>query len=79
MKCPECVALGQRSTVQDHGGSVTCMGFSSYYDEDGKRHSHDPNTRTMGYSCSNGHRWTERSSGSCWCGWKGTPYVPGHA
>jgi hypothetical protein len=54
------------------GGSTTCLYYAPFYDEDGERHHHDGNIRTMGYRCSNSHRWEEKSVASCWCGW-GTP------
>jgi hypothetical protein len=47
------------------------MCVQNFYDGEGRHHYHDPNTHTVNYSCSNGHQWTEKTSGSCWCGWKG--------
>ena len=65
MKCPQCVKEGKRSKVYPHGGSVTAMYCPPFYDEDGKYHNHDSNTRTQSFSCSEGHRWIERGQGSC--------------
>lgn len=69
MICEECKKEGKKSQVNEGPSMTTCMGFSPYYDEDGKHHSHDPNTSTVSFSCSNGHSWVERIGGSCWCGW----------
>lgn len=69
MKCPECIKVDKKSCVTEGVSSSTLMYFPRYYDEDGKLHSHDNNTHTTSYSCSNGHSWSESESGSCWCGW----------
>lgn len=69
MICPFCKEEGVKSRVYDHGGSVTLMACTPYYDEDGKHHHHDSNTRTHSFTCSNNHGWSEKSQGSCWCGW----------
>ncbi len=66
--CHECQAAGEKSTVRDLGGSVTCLGWSAHYDEEGVRHSHDPNRHTSGYECSRGHRWERRWYPRCHCG-----------
>lgn len=65
MKCPECVEAGLRSTVRDQGGMVTLVGYHPYYDEDGLYHSHDPNTRTTIFVCSNKHSWIVKSKSPC--------------
>ena len=69
MICPECKRQGLKSRVYVGTSSVTLMYSAPFYDEEGKYHDHDPNTRTTSYSCSNGHKWVESSCGSCWCGW----------
>ncbi len=69
MLCPECIKKGLKSMVYPGSGSTTCMYFQPFYDEEGKYHHHDGNITTYEYSCSNGHKWVEKSSGSCWCGW----------
>lgn len=70
VKCKECVASGQKSRVYGGGaGRMTCVGFTPYYDEDGKHHFHNPNVFTTGYHCSKGHSWVEKTRSSCWCGW----------
>lgn len=65
MKCPECVASDQKSTVRVGMSYSTCMGTQTYYDEDGKYHFHDPNSTSTNYSCSNGHSWSEVAKAKC--------------
>jgi hypothetical protein len=69
MICKECQNQGLKSQVHPGIGMRTLMGWSPYYDENGKFHSHDPNTITTDYKCSNGHSWEEQSHITCWCGW----------
>ena len=70
MKCPECVKQDLKSKVNVPSYCIrTAMCVDQYYDEDGKYHSHDMNTTSSQYTCSNGHAWTKISKGSCWCGW----------
>ncbi len=69
MKCPKCQKEGKESKVFPHGSSTTLMHSQPFYDEKGKYHDHDPNITTSQYSCSNGHRWTEKNNSICWCGW----------
>ena len=69
MKCPKCVELALKSILYTSGGCITTgMCPESYYDEDGKRHWHDPNGSTSTYECSNGHQvsvTTHDPCGSC--------------
>ncbi len=65
MKCPVCVEEGKRSRVHPRGSRRTLMHCSPYYDEDGKLHSHNRNTTTSSYSCSEGHRWSIKIKGRC--------------
>jgi hypothetical protein len=65
--CQECKKEGKKSRVYVGGGMTTLMGVSSFYDEEGRYHMHDPNTTTTDFSCSNGHRWTESRRNPCWC------------
>lgn len=68
--CSTCAAGGERSVVHDPGGGwATAMIVHEYYDEDGRHHYHDPNTMSVTYSCSRGHRWTEGVRTACWCGY----------
>jgi hypothetical protein len=57
MKCPRCEKDGKRSTI---GGirflPVTDMSTHVHYDEDGRRHWHDPNRHGFLAVCSRGHR-----------------------
>ena len=72
MKCPVCVIVGKKSMVYlVPGGTITAVYYPPFWDEDGREHNHDANARTSGYSCTNGHKWTETTHGSCWCGWSG--------
>lgn len=64
MKCPACVELGYLSKLyMDSGSFTTLMGWSSYYDEDGIYHSHDPNRHSTGGRCSQDHQiyWSSYS------------------
>ncbi len=65
MKCPTCVNEGLRSKVYLQGGTVTCMGWISHYDEDGLHHSHDPNWHSQNYTCSQGHNWISSYLANC--------------
>lgn len=69
MICPECKSNGEKSNVYPGGSQRTLMYFPPYYDENGKYHNHDSNTTTTSYRCSNGHNWSDKRRGSCWCGW----------
>lgn len=72
MKCPVCVEAGERSNVYVGMGTVTLAYYPPFYDEDGKLHTHDANTATTDYTCSNGHAFSVTSFGSCFtCGWSG--------
>ena len=73
MKCPTCVEEGEKSQVYLGGTCTTSMGYSSYYDEGGIFHSHDPNKQTTKYSCSRRHKWSKSSTFPCpakGCTWK---------
>lgn len=63
MKCPKCVELGMKSTVQSNGCSTTLLDYSpGYYDQDGNWVGFkDPNTTTCYYTCSNGHKFYTKS------------------
>lgn len=65
MKCPVCVEKGLKSSVYPGMMTSTAMYCPPYYDEDGNYHSHDGNTHTTNYSCSQGHTWAESSKGTC--------------
>lgn len=70
MKCMECQELGLKSKVYSQGSSSTLMGYTPYYDEDGKYHDHDANTVTEGFKCSNNHFFSKKAQKKCWCGWE---------
>lgn len=65
MKCAQCVEEGLTSRVFPGGAFRTSMGWSTFYDESGAYHSHDPNWTTHEFTCSNGHRWGESSIRQC--------------
>jgi hypothetical protein len=65
MKCPICKEKDLKSKVYSKGSSTTLMGYSSYYDEEGVYHNHDPNTHTSYYNCSEGHEWIEKYKSKC--------------
>lgn len=69
MICEECNSQGLKSKVYPGAVMCTAMGYQTYYDEQGKLHTHDPNITTESFHCSNNHSWSRKQSGSCWCGW----------
>ena len=72
MICEICKENGEKSKVFSRGGSVTLMGYTPYYDEEGIYHIQDGNRRTFTYNCSNNHSWSRISYSSCSnCDWTG--------
>jgi hypothetical protein len=75
MKCPKCVELGLKSRLNGDGfGLSTDMGALRYWDEEGRHHTHDPNSHSTHYWCSNGHNISiyRKDSCECWgCEYKG--------
>jgi hypothetical protein len=72
--CPMCSAAGLRSTASEMGSMGTLLSFRSFYDEEGRYHSHNPNVRNITLTCSNHHTWVVKHHyGTCWCGWSATP------
>lgn len=65
MKCARCSEEGKRSKVYVGASSSTLMMGEAFFDEEGRWHSHDPNTRATQYSCSEGHEWTEGRRDKC--------------
>lgn len=65
MKCETCVAENERSTITALGTTVTLMSWNVYYDEDGERHSHDPNLYREGFLCSRDHQWETETVKPC--------------
>ena len=65
MKCPACAKQGLESVVTPGIGLCTAAYYIPFHDEDGNYHHHDENLTTTGYSCSNGHKWTESEKESC--------------
>ena len=69
VRCPQCMQEQTPSTVKVAGQHSTMVYCAPFFDEDGRQHIHDSNVVTTDYECSNGHRWRQQSSGTCWCGW----------
>ena len=65
MICPFCEKEGRKSVLQAQPGSSTLMSYNPFYDEDGNFHSHDPNTHTARYLCSNGHQYVDKEIRGC--------------
>lgn len=65
MICKLCKQEGETSRLFSDGSMVTLIAFSSYWDEQGRKHSHNPNKYTTGYHCSRGHRYGEVSLEVC--------------
>jgi hypothetical protein len=66
VKCPKCVEEGVKSRVRlDSYSTSTLMCDHSFYDEDGKYHYHDPNKRSQGARCSNGHSFYITTTPGC--------------
>lgn len=65
----KCALRDCNGEVKFHTESMTSVGYSSPLG-----HNHDDNCRKAYYSCSNGHKWTERWQNICNvkdCEWKG--------
>lgn len=65
MICPYCQKEGKTSRLYPNGGTSTLALGESFYDEEGRWHTHDPNIHTSGWYCSNGHRWVEKTRRAC--------------
>ena len=74
MKCKHCEAEGETSELTLHTSHTTLMCSLSYYDEEGRFHHHDPNTKSDRVTCSRGHSYEHRATDACWCGWKAEGY-----
>jgi hypothetical protein len=66
--CKRCADAGEATCV--FGPSHTLMGPRRFRDADGKAHVHDSNTFGATYACKAGHRWNQRWTLPCWCGWQ---------
>jgi len=76
INCPVCRENGSDSQVMITSESQTYMKCLPYIGKGGKQHLHDSNIFSTEYECSNGHKWVDRESGKCWCGWKGEVLGP---
>jgi hypothetical protein len=79
--CKECQAQGHKSVVYEGHSYTTLAGFQVFYDQDGFRHEHDPNSTTTNYTCSNGHAWSTKTYSKCQTcdDWTGDPQGPAAA
>jgi DNA-directed RNA polymerase subunit RPC12/RpoP len=67
--CPEC---GSRAITPNMMSTRTSMLYDAFWDDDGRWHSHDPNSSERGLRCRGcGHVWAEKTYATCWCGWSG--------
>ena len=57
MKCSQCETNGLKSKIYIGGSTSTAMLADIYFDEDGNYHSHNGNSYTTEYCCTNGHLW----------------------
>jgi len=56
MICPACQREGKQSRIKLLGYIVTSMCAHEFYDEQGRYHSHDPNSMSTSARCSAGHQ-----------------------
>ena len=69
-RCPQCKAEGETSILRDGGTSAWLMNVSTFYDEAGVYHFHDPNRRSTWFDCSRGHSFIVHSWPACRCGYQ---------
>ena len=63
--CPVFQEQNLKSRVSSGPCMTTLVGYFPYYDEDGKYHDHDGNTKTTDYNCSMGHYFSISQTGTC--------------
>ena len=64
LKCPKCGSLALNIGISTR----TLMMGIQFTDEEGRYHSHDPNTTTAQYSCRKcGFVFTKSYTYKCWC------------
>lgn len=77
--CPVCSNSGKRSIVRVaiiDGRAPEAISAKRpeptdhFFDEDGIEHRHNPHVTVTVFTCSLGHRFQERSSWECHCGYK---------
>lgn len=71
MICPVCADKVIKSRVFPGYATTTCIASQSFYDEEGHYHSHDINSTSQVFNCSQGHSWVSSTGNRCWCGWSG--------
>ena len=73
-RCPDCKKEGKKSILHVKAGNFERGQPEIYFDEDERRHVHDPSVNYTVYTCSNGHENTRKSVGKCTaegCNWEG--------
>lgn len=70
--CELCQAQGLRSRVSEIVSSTMTLEWreppQTFWDEDGRKHVHDPRMYSRRFQCSNRHSWVEDNPRRCWCG-----------
>jgi len=70
MICDACKRDGTTSTIEiGVSKEKTDRWNPPFFDENGRKHDHDPNWITTKYRCSRGHEWVRTWQRPCWCGW----------
>ncbi len=71
-RCKTCEKEGTKSILYVSPGGDEKGPAQLFYDEDGKKHVHDPTVYYTVYHCSKGHQFTTKSVGKCpSCEWVG--------
>ena len=73
-RCPDCEKEGKKSRLYVTQGNREIGQPEIYFDEDERKHVHDPTVNYTVYTCSYGHVNTRKSVGKCTvdgCSWEG--------
>ncbi len=62
MTCPTCGERGRQHLI---ARSDTFLESTSFVDDEGRLHKHDPNALRITYTCPNDHRWTQQDVRRC--------------
>lgn len=62
---PECPKCGAPVVTRSDVGRKTLMSVQRGYDDDGNKHTHDPNWTTTTMECENGHTIERSTRRSC--------------
>ena len=72
LRVPECPVCGE-TAILNKGGETTLACVDPFVGEDGKKHTHNPNTHIGYWVCPNKHEWSQAVGFECSCGWQGRP------